>query len=108
MSQCGGLETPTDDRAAVISRPSRCPGKPSTTAAADRSVREPIVNWSNWPDYIDVSDDALSHPTLTAFTAATGITVHYTEDYYDNEEFYTEVAPQLAAGQGRLAELRSQ
>jgi len=73
--------------------------KPSTTPAVDRSDREPIVNWSNWPDYIDVGDDGLSHPTLTAFTRATGITVRYTEDYSDNEKFYAEVAPQLAAGQ---------
>src|SRR6478752_10713860 len=73
--------------------------KQSTTPTADRSSREAIVNWSNWPDYIDVSDDGLSHPTLTQFTAATGITVHYTEDYYDNEKFYAEVAPQLAAHQ---------
>jgi len=72
--------------------------KPSTTPAVDRSDREPIVNWSNWPDYIDVGDDGLSHPTLTAFTRATGITVRYTEDYSDNEKFYAEVAPQLAAG----------
>ena len=25
--------------------------------------------------------------------------MHYTEDYYDNEEFYAKVRPQLAAGQ---------
>lgn len=73
--------------------------KGSATPSADRSSREPIVNWSNWPDYIDVSDDGLSHPTLTDFTKATGITVHYTEDYYDNEKFFAEVAPQLAAHQ---------
>jgi spermidine/putrescine transport system substrate-binding protein len=73
--------------------------KQSTPPTANRSSRETIVNWSNWPDYIDVSDDGLSHPTLTRFTAATGITVHYTEDYYDNEKFYAKVAPQLAAGQ---------
>lgn len=73
--------------------------KKSSSAAVDQSDHEKVVNWSNWPDYIDVGDDGLSHPTLEQFTKQTGITVHYTEDYYDNQEFYTEVNPQLAAGQ---------
>src|SRR5664279_6137556 len=66
-------------------------GRPKPTA--DRSAREAIVNWSNWPDYIDVSNDGLSHPTLTEFTATSGITVHYTEDYYDNCLLYTSPSP---------------
>ncbi len=79
-----------------------CDHKPKKKALArdtDLSDTERIVNWSNWPDYIDVGDDGLSHPTLAQFTKQTGITVHYTEDYYDNEEFFTKVSPQLAAGQ---------
>ncbi len=74
-------------------------GAPSNAAAVDTSDVEKVVNWSNWPDYIDVSDDGTVHPTLAAFTKSTGITVHYTEDFYDNEEFYAKVRPQLAIGQ---------
>jgi spermidine/putrescine transport system substrate-binding protein len=73
--------------------------KKAPNAAEDMSASERVVNWSNWPDYVDVGSNGLSHPTLDAFTKRTGITVHYTEDYLANEEFFTKVAPQLAAGQ---------
>ena len=65
----------------------------------DMSDVEKVVNWSNWPEYIDVTDDGLTSPTLQEFTRTTGITAHYTEDYYDNEGFFTKVQPQLAVGQ---------
>ncbi len=71
--------------------------KPS--ASADLSDVEKVVNWSNWPDYIDVDSDTGAHPTLDEFTKRTGIRVNYTEDYNANEEFYTKVRPQFAAGQ---------
>jgi spermidine/putrescine transport system substrate-binding protein len=78
-----------------------CDQQPLRTgrALASHAAEEPVLNWSNWPDYIDVGEDGLSHPTLDQFTKQTGITVHYTEDYLANEEFYTEITPQLAAGQ---------
>jgi spermidine/putrescine transport system substrate-binding protein len=67
--------------------------------ARDRSGPEKVVNWSNWPDYIDVGSDPGDWPTLDAFTKKTGISVHYTEDYNDNESFYSLVKPQLDAHQ---------
>lgn len=73
----------------------------TATAAAtaeDLSDSEKLVNWSNWPEYIDV-DDAGNRPSIDAFTAATGIAVNYTEDYNDNDEFYAKVRPLLEAGQ---------
>ncbi|MDT7546712.1 MAG: spermidine/putrescine transport system substrate-binding protein [Actinomycetota bacterium] len=71
----------------------------SARAAADTSDTDKLVNWSNWPEYIDVNDKTKARPTLAAFTAATGIRVTYTEDYNDNDEFFAKVKPQLAAGQ---------
>jgi spermidine/putrescine transport system substrate-binding protein len=71
----------------------------ATHAGEDRSATEKVVNWSNWPDYIDVGDDPGDWPTLAAFTKKTGIAVHYTEDYNDNESFYNLVKPQLDAHQ---------
>jgi spermidine/putrescine transport system substrate-binding protein len=68
-------------------------------AAEDRSDQDKVVNWSNWPEYIDVEDSSGKHPTLAAFTAATGIKANYTEDYNDNDEFFAKVRPQLSAGQ---------
>ncbi|MGI5438046.1 polyamine ABC transporter substrate-binding protein [Streptomyces shenzhenensis] len=68
-------------------------------SAEDRSAEEKVVNFSNWPEYIDVDDNGKSHPTLDAFTRQTGIAVKYTEDINDNSEFFGKIKPQLAAGQ---------
>jgi spermidine/putrescine transport system substrate-binding protein len=58
------------------------------------------VNWSNWPLYLDASDDNPDeHPTLTAFEKKSGLKVNYTEDINDNDEFFGKIAPQLKAGQ---------
>src|SRR6476659_2087752 len=66
-------------------------------AAQDLSATEKLVNWSNWPEYIDVSEDGKTRPTLDAFTKKMGIKVNYTEDYNDNDEFYAKVRPLLEA-----------
>ena len=71
----------------------------SRAAAQDLSDTEKVVNWSNWPEYIDLDEDAGTKPTLLAFTKATGIEVEYTEDYNDNDEFFAKVKAQLQAGQ---------
>jgi spermidine/putrescine transport system substrate-binding protein len=72
---------------------------PSAAAAKDLSDTEKVINWSNWTQYIDVSDDEKSRPTLDAFTKQTGIKVNYTEDYNDNDEFYAKVRPLLEGGE---------
>ncbi|CCH80461.1 putative polyamine ABC transporter solute-binding protein [Nostocoides japonicum T1-X7] len=70
---------------------------PVAKAAEDRSATEKIINWSNWPEYIDVDDKTQRHPSLDTFTKRYGIKVNYTEDYNDNDEFYAKVRPLLAA-----------
>jgi len=72
---------------------------PSPSAAQDLSDTEKIVNWANWPLYIDVNDETGAYPTLEAFKEATGITVNYTEDINDNNEFFAKVRAQLESGQ---------
>ncbi len=72
---------------------------PGGTSADDRSAREKTVNFSNWTEYIDVDDSGKHHPTLEAFRKKTGISVRYTEDINDNNEFFGKIKPQLAAGQ---------
>ena len=72
---------------------------PSPTMAQDLSDTEKTVNWANWPLYIDVNDETGAYPTLEAFKAATGITVNYTEDVNDNNEFFAKVRAQLESGQ---------
>ncbi|MFI5762940.1 MULTISPECIES: polyamine ABC transporter substrate-binding protein [unclassified Streptomyces] len=71
------------------------------TAAAsdDHSEQEKELNFSNWTEYMDTSEDEKSRPTLEEFTKRTGIKVKYTEDINDNVEFFGKIKPQLAAGQ---------
>ena len=68
-------------------------------SAEDHSAKEKTINFSNWTEYMDVDDSEKHHPTLDAFTKRTGITVKYTEDINDNNEFFGKIKPQLAAGQ---------
>ncbi|MDH2391327.1 MULTISPECIES: polyamine ABC transporter substrate-binding protein [Streptomyces] len=68
-------------------------------AADDHSAEEKRLNFSNWTQYIDISDDEKHRPSLEAFTKRSGIKVKYTEDINDNVEFFGKIQPQLAAGQ---------
>ncbi|MPV88877.1 extracellular solute-binding protein [Georgenia ruanii] len=68
-------------------------------AAEDLSDKEKTVNFSNWPLYIDYSEDEKSRPSLEAFEEKTGITVNYTEEVNDNAEFFGKVQGQLSQGQ---------
>ena len=78
----------------------------SAAAVADLSDSQKIVNWSNWPEYIDVDDgNASKHPSIDAFTAKTGIKVTYTEDVNDNNQYFAKIQPQLAAGRAISADV---
>jgi len=70
------------------------------SGTTDHSAGEKVVDFSNWPLYIDVDDkDRNRRPTLDGFTRATGITVDYTEDIEDNDDFFGKIQAQLRAGQ---------
>ncbi|MFF9073083.1 PotD/PotF family extracellular solute-binding protein [Streptomyces sp. NPDC014735] len=71
----------------------------AAAASDDHSAEEKEVYFSNWTEYMDVTDDGKHRPTLEAFTKRTGIRVKYTEDINDNVEFFGKIKPQLAAGQ---------
>src|SRR4051794_5086544 len=58
------------------------------TSTQDFSENEKAVNFSNWPEYIDVDDSGKHHPTLGTFARRTRTTVKYTEDINDNNEFF--------------------
>ncbi|MER6433873.1 spermidine/putrescine ABC transporter substrate-binding protein, partial [Streptomyces sp900105245] len=64
-------------------------------SAQDHSAQEKVVNFSNWTEYIDVDDKGKGHPTLDTFRRRTGISVKYTEDINDNNEFFGKIKPQL-------------
>ena len=68
--------------------------------ADDLSDTDKVVNFSNWPLYIDVDPkNEKKRPTLDQFTSATGIKVNYVEDINDNDQFYRKIRAGLAAGQ---------
>lgn len=70
-------------------------------AAKDLSAEERVVDFSNWPLYIDVdAGDENVRPTLREFTRRTGVRVDYVEDINDNDQFFGKIRPALAAGKG--------
>ncbi|NGO80350.1 spermidine/putrescine ABC transporter substrate-binding protein [Streptomyces sp. YC504] len=73
---------------------------PEDRAASDRSGREKKLTFANWPLYIDTDDESESlRPTLAAFEERTGISVRYTEEINDNDEFFGKISPSLINGQ---------
>ncbi|MEU9122146.1 spermidine/putrescine ABC transporter substrate-binding protein [Streptomyces sp. NPDC048506] len=70
-------------------------------AGTDRSARDRKIAFANWPLYIDVDDhDKQRRPTLDAFERRTGISVTYTEEINDNDEFFGKISPALMNHQG--------
>ncbi len=69
----------------------------------DLSSSEKTLNFSNWPEYIDVETRKVNGkkqtviPTLMDFEEQTGIKVTYNTDVNDNNEFFGKVRNQLAA-----------
>ena len=61
----------------------------------DSSATDKNLNFSNWPEYIDVSDNGKRMPSLEKFMRQSGIKVAYNTDINDNEEFFAKVQNQL-------------
>ncbi|MFJ5833119.1 spermidine/putrescine ABC transporter substrate-binding protein [Streptomyces sp. NPDC093089] len=65
-------------------------------AGRDLSARDRTVDFANWPLYIDTDDEGKAkRPTLDAFRERTGISVRYTEEINDNDEFFGKIGPSL-------------
>ncbi|MFF7727604.1 spermidine/putrescine ABC transporter substrate-binding protein [Streptomyces sp. NPDC008001] len=70
--------------------------EPADRAARDRSGSDKSLVFANWPLYIDVDEkDPQKRPTLDAFEKWSGISVKYTEEINDNDEFFGKVSPAL-------------
>ncbi|MGL5810494.1 MAG: ABC transporter substrate-binding protein [Nocardioides sp.] len=64
--------------------------------STDISADEKTLNFSNWPEYLDQSEDEEDvYPTLADFEEQTGIEVTYATDINDNNEFFAKVRNQL-------------
>ena len=57
-----------------------------------------VLNFSNWPFYMDVQGKR--HPTLDQFTQQTGIKVNYFEDINSNDEYFAKIQGPLSQGNG--------
>ncbi|MFD7440679.1 PotD/PotF family extracellular solute-binding protein [Streptomyces sp. NPDC059909] len=101
LLRASGVGALTIGGAGMLSACGIPPAKREGDAAVsdDHSAKEKRIAFSNWTEYMDISEDEKSRPTLEAFTKRTGITVKYTEDINDNVEFFGKIKPQLAAGQ---------
>ena len=65
--------------------------------STDTSATDKKLQFSNWPQYLDVDDkDENKRPTLDAFQKQTGVTVTYTEEINDNDQFFGKIQNQLA------------
>jgi spermidine/putrescine transport system substrate-binding protein len=69
--------------------------KAGSCQSTDVSDKEKVVNFSNWPGYVD----PLKKPdsTLNKFEQQSGITVNYDIDINDNEAFFAKISPELQA-----------
>ncbi|MFN8167617.1 MAG: spermidine/putrescine ABC transporter substrate-binding protein [Candidatus Nanopelagicales bacterium] len=98
LSACGAKGTSSGTASASTS------GSASPSSAftgTDVSDTEKKVLWSSWPFYIDIVEKGeKGTTTLEDFTKKTGITVEYSEDINDNEEFWAKKSPILKTGQG--------
>ena len=59
-----------------------------------------VLNFANWPLYIDIDEQTKKRPTLEEFTRQTGIKVNYFEEINDNAEYFAKVQGPLAQGRG--------
>jgi spermidine/putrescine transport system substrate-binding protein len=67
----------------------------------DKATKAGVLDFANWPLYIDVGTDSkgnTTYPSLDAFTKETGIKVTYSTPIQDNDSFFAKVAPQLLLG----------
>jgi spermidine/putrescine transport system substrate-binding protein len=75
-----------------------CGGGDDGGSAEDGGELKTVLNFSNWPYYMDV--EGKKHPTLDQFTAKTGIKVNYYEDINSNDEYFAKIQGRLSQGQG--------
>ena len=73
----------------------------SEAGPAPRGKEEKVLEFGNWPLYIDVAGrgDKKHSPTLDQFEKETGIKVNYKTVINDNNPFLARIIPSLQAGQ---------
>ncbi|HSI96984.1 MAG TPA: spermidine/putrescine ABC transporter substrate-binding protein [Gaiellaceae bacterium] len=59
---------------------------------------EDVLNFANWPLYIDIDEDTKQRPTLDKFTQETGIRINYFEEINDNATYFARIQGPLSQG----------
>lgn len=57
-----------------------------------------VLNFANWPLYIDIDEATKTRPTLDKFTEETGIKVNYFEEINDNATYFAKIQGPLSQG----------
>jgi spermidine/putrescine transport system substrate-binding protein len=98
LAACG---TPPAGSTGPTGAPPTTPGGEATPGApAGQPTASDILNFANWPLYIDQDESSPPvSPTLDQFTAKHGTKVNYVEAINDNESFFGTIQPALQAGQ---------
>ena len=78
---------------------SSAPTAAGSAAPEGSPTASDVLNFANWPLYIDEDEETGASPTLEAFTAAYGTTVNYQAVINDNDSFFGTIQPPLQAGQ---------
>ena len=94
--------------AAALSVPgllAACGGSSGSGGAASTEEVKKVMNFANWPYYIDTPQTlktaGIDKPTtLKQFEAKTGIKVNYYEEVNDNPGYFAKVQGRLSKGQG--------
>ncbi len=95
LAACGAAGTNPTTQATTSG-----PAAVGSAAWWGQQKKQGVLDFANWPLYIDVTNHGKDHPSLHQFTQATGIKVSYAEVIQNNDSFYAKIAPSLQGGQG--------
>jgi len=100
LAACGTPAASTAPTATPAASGPAPTGEATPTASAAPQTPSAVLNFANWPLYIDEDDSSPpKSPTLEAFTAKYGTKVNYSEAINDNDQFFGTIQPPLRAGQ---------
>jgi spermidine/putrescine transport system substrate-binding protein len=74
-----------------------CGGGGGGGGGGDDEVKD-VLNFANWPLYIDIDEATKERPSLDAFTAESGIKVNYFEEINDNATYFAKIQGPLSQG----------
>lgn len=100
LAACGTTGQSIAPTVGPSAEPTSAPSDAATPAPSDKPTPSAVLNFANWPLYIDQDEsNPPKSPTLDQFTAKYGTKVNYVEAINDNDSFFGTIQPPLQAGQ---------